>query len=75
MILCWTMLLIPGWWGWVLFGILLVLTGLIGSIRVFTGMHFLRDVFSERESPAFLEFSLICRCFFSVKQKNVRFPA
>ena len=43
-ILCWTMLLIPGWWGWVLFGILLVLTGLIGSIRVFTGMHFLRDV-------------------------------
>lgn len=43
-ILCWTMLLIPGWWGWVLFGILLVLTGLIGSVRVFTGMHFLRDV-------------------------------
>ena len=43
-ILCWTALLLPGAERWVLFGILLVLAFLIGSIRVFTGMHFLRDV-------------------------------
>lgn len=43
-ILCWTALLLPGWVGWTLWGVLLVLTCLIGAIRVFTGMHFLRDV-------------------------------
>lgn len=43
-ILCWTALLMGGWSGWLLFGILLALALLIGAIRVFTGMHFLRDV-------------------------------
>lgn len=43
-ILCWTGLLVGGWAGWLLFALLLVLAGAIGGIRVWTGMHFLRDV-------------------------------
>lgn len=43
-ILCWTALLLPGWSGWVLWGVLLAVACLIGAIRIFTGMHFLRDV-------------------------------
>ena len=43
-ILCWTALLLPGWVGWSLWGVLLVLACLIGTVRIFTGMHFLQDV-------------------------------
>lgn len=53
-ILCWTALLLPGWMGWTLWGVLLVLACLIGAIRIFTGMHFLRDVLLGAGLSAFI---------------------